>query len=344
MTLSYYIHKLPYSLIWKFLKIFRKEKKIAFYCDNEQDLEIFKNLKIDNSYYVSRNQKVKDYLKTKGISSKRWPSYPDILIMARHAHHRFPSNDIVKIGLRHGPYHFKKMIDASKYNKFDLFLMTSQEEVVLANELGISTAVSGGFPKLDSLLNDSISTEYLEKLSSDLKLDKNKKTLLFSATWNDSGMSAIERWYNRLSEISYKFNILVTVHPFTDELYKNALKKNKDITFISDSYLYPYMKLSDVLISDTSSIIAEYCPLYKPIICFKTDNAKRTAPDVSEIIDNISLKVNDFEELLSKLTDELSDPDKRKKEQKKAVKLFFDDDKPNKGEKASRIIQNFISS
>lgn len=342
MTFSYYIYKIPYSLIWKISKLFRKKQTIAFYCDNELDFEVFKNINIENSYYISRNKRVLDHLKSKGIASKIWPSYPDVVIMARHAHYRFPCNNIIKIGLRHGPYHFKKMINASKYNKFDLFLMTSEKEVEIGNKLGITSAVSGGFPKLDSLLNDSINSDSLEKLSSKLKIDKNKKTLLFSATWNNSGMSAIEKWYNRLSEISYKYNILVTVHPFTDDLYKNAIRNNEETTYIEDDDLYPYMKLSDALISDTSSIIAEYCTLYKPIICFNTDNADRTDPEVTKIIDNISLKVNDFVELTSKLTGELSDPTKRKKEQKIAVKLFFDDDKPDKGEKASKIILEYI--
>jgi CDP-glycerol glycerophosphotransferase (TagB/SpsB family) len=262
--------------------------------------------------------------------------------MARHAHYRFPCNSIVKVGLRHGPYHFKKMIDASKYNKFNLFLMTSETEVKVAKKLGIKNVVSGGFPKLDSLLDSSISSIYLDRLSKEINLDKNKKTLLFSATWDDSKMSAIDKWINKLSTLTNRFNILVTVHPFTNEGYKKILRKNFDITFIGNCDLYPYMKISDALISDTSSIIAEYCSLYKPIICFKTPDTKRTESEVQNIIESISLTDGDFDELIKNIDNELANPEKRKSEQIHAVKIFFDDDKPDKGEKTSKIIMNFL--
>jgi CDP-glycerol glycerophosphotransferase (TagB/SpsB family) len=104
------------------------------------------------------------------------------------------------------------------------------------------------------------------------------------------------------------------------------------------------MLLSDALISDTSSIIAEYCALYKPIICIATAQAERTDTEVAEIIDRISLKVKDMDELKSAIVSELAYPAKRIEAQKKAVKIFFDDDKPDKSIKISNLISKFLSS
>ena len=344
MTFSYYLIKPFYCMMWNLKNSGRNRARTAFYCDKELDYEIFRNIRIEDSYYIARNARIKEFLSKKGIASERWPSFPGIVIMARHALHRFPCGSIRKIGLRHGPYHFKKMIDASKYNAFDLFLFTSENEAGLAKALGIGNAVSGGFPKLDSLLNGSIDDSILGGIREELKLDPGKKTLLFSSTWNDSGMSSVEKWYERLGELAERYNIIATVHPFTGCKYKDILRRNANISFVGDNDLYIYMKLSDALISDTSSIIAEYCALYRPIICFDTSEAKRTDPEVRGIIEEISLKVRDFDELKEKVGSELEQPRKRIEAQRRAVGIFFDDDKPDKGLKASRIITRYISS
>ena len=342
MTFSYYLIKPFYCAMWRLKNPGGTNAGTAFYCDKELDYEIFRNISIEGSYYIARNARISKYLSEKGIASERWPSYPGIVIMARHALHRFPCGRIRKIGLRHGPYHFKKMIDASKYNAFDLFLFTSENEARLAKELGIRCAVPGGFPKLDTLLDGSIDDALLDRIRKDLKLDPGKKTLLFSSTWNESGMSSVEKWYARLGELAGRFNIIATVHPFTGCKYKDILRRNANIRFIGDDGLYVYMRLSDALISDTSSIIAEYCALYRPIICFDTPEAKRTDPEVRRIIDEISLKVRDFDELKDKVGAELEDPGKRIEAQRRAVGIFFDDDRPDKGRKASRIIEEYI--
>jgi hypothetical protein len=63
---------------------------------------------------------------------------------------------------------------------------------------------------------------------------------------------------------------------------------------------------------------------------------------VRSIIEEISLKVRDFDELKEKVGSELEQPRKRIEAQRRAVGIFFDDDKPDKGLKASRIITRYI--
>ena len=342
MILSYYILKYPYILACYLIKLFRGKKQIVFYCDNELDYEICRNIDIPGIEYVARNRKIADKLKSHVTKVRTWPVFPDAVIMARHALHRFPCGSITRIGLRHGPYHFKKMIDPSRYNAFDLFLMTSAHEVEKARRCGITNSVDGGFPKLDSLLDGSIDSSTLQKLKNRLNLDPEKKTLLFSATWNNSGMSAVNLWYDKLDQLTDKYNILATVHPFTSRKIIEIIKSTENVHYIENVSLYPFMLLSDLLISDTSSIIAEYCPLDRPIICFNTGISKRTEPEVTGIINDLTHKIGDFNELAGRLDSIFDNPANLSDARKRALEIFFGDSIGNHCRKSTLLISGFL--
>jgi len=220
--------------------------------------------------------------------------------------------------------------------------MTSETEVKTAKNVGINNTVSGGFPKLDSLTDGSIKGTDIKALRTKIGMNNGKKTLLFSSTWKGSGMSALDKWIDRLEELKNEYNILVTIHPLSDKNDRKKLQNTENIYFIEENFIYPYMIMSDALISDTSSIIAEYCVLYKPVIVFDTPDAGRTDPEVSELINKLSYKINGFDDLLNLLPEVWNEPHSRINEQKNAVKIFFDDDSPGKGKRSSDIINTFL--
>lgn len=323
--LSYYLLTIPYTFVWTVLRFFRKEKQIHFYCDCYLDYVIFENVRthLPELTIIAKNKQVKNELSSHGITSKVWPSFPDTLIMTRHAFHKFPCRKIVKLGLNHGAYHFKDFIRAEKFNVFDTFLFTSEYEVQEAREFGITSAQSGGFPKLDSFWFAD-TDQKVEELKNKLNFNNNKPNILFTATWDGSGMSAVHKWYDKLEELTDDFNIMVSLHSFTNKTYVSTIKNTKGVIFIENPKNYLYLKLADIMIGDTSSIIAEYCTLDKPMITFSVKESKRLTANIVKLIREVSYQINDYSDLKDKIRHALSHPDEKSEIRKKYTEIMFD--------------------
>ncbi len=341
--LSYYLLTIPYSAVWQIKRAIRKEKQTIFYCDCALDYVIFENVrsylpKID---IVAKNKKVQDELKKYGVESILWPVFPDAVIMARHAFHKFPSGRILKLGLNHGAYHFKDFISSKKYNVFDLFLFTSEYEVKEAEERGITCGQSGGYPKLDSFwFNDT--EEKVKNLKQNLRFNNGKPNILFSATWENSGMSALGHWYNKLSDLTNDFNVMVTLHPFTGKKYKEIIKETPGIHFIEDAKNYLYLKLADLMVCDTSSIIAEFCSLDKPMVSFSVRESKRLTPNIVRLIKEVTYQIDNYSELRKTIEYALANPFEKSYQRQKYNKIMFDDFDKRHGEKAASKIKVFL--
>lgn len=337
MVFSEFLLKIPYTIAWHTLKILKKTSGTVFYCKNYQDYVILKNLikKFDNITIITEDTELNKQLKLEGYEVKSLPVFPDNVIMARHANHKFPCSAIKKIGLRHGVYHFKNFISPIKYNVFDLFLFTSESEVLEAKEIGITCGTYGGYPKIDDFNEDC----------SDLrnKFD-DRPIILFSATYTKSQLSAIDRWYDKLDKLKDKYNILVTIHPFNDKKYSDKLKSIDGVTFLENENLIPYMKISDILISDTSSIIGEYVYQIKPIITFKIPLIKRLGTYVYKMLPEISYQIDEFEELESTIDKIISDGvDEVKLNKMEEFKSHILGDSENHTETAYSVINNFLN-
>ncbi len=344
MKVFEYLIRYPYQIAWKIAKIFFHKKQIDFYCTGRVDYICFKNIHqiMPSVRIVTKNNKVKKELKSLGIDSVIYPTFPDIVIMAFHATGRFPVRKIKKIGIRHGAYHFKDFIASKKYNEFDKFLMTSQREVELAKAKGIVSAKAVGFPKIDEMFNGEITDSQLSQLKKSLNLDSSKPTILFTATWNKNEYSAIDKWIDRLSEITSEYNILVTVHEWTTSEKKQILENTKNIYFIKVKNILPFLMIADVMIADISSIIAEFNSLNKPIISFRILEMKRFTQEISEMLNEISYRINTFEELKINLKIALKNPAEHSKKRKKYNKIMFDKLDGKATERAVAEINEYI--
>lgn len=348
MVLSSYIIKLPYSLFWTLSHVFRKTPQVAAYCADVLDYVIMKpaldNLKDINITFIAKNSKVKKKLDKIGIHASRWPAFPDVVLMARHALHKFPDKRIVKVGFRHGAYHFKEFIKASYYNAFDIYYFTSKNELQQASTLGIRSGRAVGFPKLDPAFDGSITGNDHRELRKKLKLDENKVTVIFSATWDGSGMSALGHWAYRVSELASQYNILITLHHSVSEKYVNHLKSIENIHLIDDKNILPYLMISDMLVGDMSSIIAEFCALDKPIITFKTQTGRRANKEIFELIPKISFQIESFEQLPSAIENARSNPEMHKESRRLYNRVFFDELDGKAGFRAAEIIKKEVLS
>ncbi len=319
MNFSKYIIYYPYLLAWYSSKLFKKKKNVDFYCGNIVDyicikkvIEHFPEMRI-----VAKNRKIKKSLSEYGVKSIVYPTYPDIVVMCRHSARKFPLKSIAKIGLRHGPYHFKNFINSKYYNEFDNYLFTSEYENQIAKKLGINNGLGVGYPKIDDAFDGTIKDSELEKLKSELKIDKRKATLIFTATWNKTTYSAVNLWYNRLDELKDKYNILVTVHDWTTSDVKSRIKETSGITFIEDKEVLPYLMIADILIGDISSIIAEFCALDKAMITFRVEEGKRISQEITDMLESMTYRVDSFEELIPVIEEAIQDKGAKHRKQRK---------------------------
>jgi CDP-Glycerol:Poly(glycerophosphate) glycerophosphotransferase len=299
MVFSYYLLKYPYSLGWKLCQWLKKDKYFAAYCGDVLDYHIMEPVLkyLPELRIISKNRQVQSELTKLGVKSVRLPAFPQGVLMCRLAGHKFPAAGMPKIGMRHGPFHFKALSGKESYLLFDHFLFTSEPEVKLAAKAGITNGLGIGYPKLDKAFDGSISKTTLNDLHQELGLSDKKRTLLFTATWEGSGMSAVQKWYDRLSELTGAYNVLVSLHPWISERYREKVRNTPGVHFIESYDTTSYIMLSDICLGDTSSILGECLALDKPLITFKVNNSGRMVDYVVEMLEQISIRIDSFEEI-----------------------------------------------
>lgn len=341
MIPSYYILKGPYCLLWRLAGRMGRRPAVAAFCAVPMDVALLRPVlkHLPAMPVVVKNRRTARYARSLGMTVRFWPVFPDAVIMCRHAAHLFPCESIVRIGFRHGAYTFKAFAGAKYYNAFDAYFLTGREELERAVRHGIRSARAVGFPKLDPAFDGTWTPEKLEPLRRKLALDPDKSTVIFTATWDRSGMSAVDRWARSLLPLTDRYNILATVHPWTSGRYVRAIRRTKGVRFIEDPDTLPYLLLADALVGDSSSIIAEFCGLDKPMVTFRVPSSRRSVPHVREMLDRISLRVDSAEELPAAIAAALGNPGKLRPARAEAARHMFDSLDGKAGLRAAEIIK-----
>lgn len=129
-----------------------------------------------------------------------------------------------------------------------------------------------GFPRNDILVNASKENETIRELKKKLNIPEDKKVLLYAPTFRNTSGFKLELDLEKMKEnLSDDYVLLVRLHYF--------VSKNLDLDGVSDFVInvcdYPDVQelllLTDVLISDYSSIMFDYANLNKPIVLFTYD-------------------------------------------------------------------------
>lgn len=344
MVLSYYIYKYPYILFWHLRNFGKKEKRIAFYCADPLDYEMFFPIQkhLPKIEIIAKNVKTKKYLKEKKIKYTGMPSFPNVVIMARHTPYKFPVSKIVKIGFDHGLYQFKRWTSPKNYNGFNVYFVSSDSQVQTAKKLGINSVKAIGYPKLDRAFNGEIDDNYLLNIRNAQGLNPQKPTILFSTTWDVANLSAIEKWIDKIETLSDDYNIIVTVHTWTKQKHKEKLRAYKNVVFIEEMDATPFLMLADIMVGDYSSIIGEFCALDKPIITFKVPESDRTIPEIIKMIANISTQITSFDQLKTEIIKCLENPKELSTNRQNANKIMFKALDGLAGKRAADIINTYI--
>lgn len=164
------------------------------------------------------------------------------------------------------------------FSNIDFFCYESEfqkQHCIAAFNTREEAMIPTGYPRNDELYR--VTREEVERLKNKLGLPGDKKIILYAPTWRDSTDNGktcaikppidVKYWAERLND---QYIVLFRTHAYT-----NSLLGVEFNDFIRDFSSYPSVndlfKVSDILISDYSSCISDFCILERPIVCFAYD-------------------------------------------------------------------------
>jgi CDP-glycerol glycerophosphotransferase (TagB/SpsB family) len=188
----------------------------------------------------------------------------------------------LKVQLFHG-LGVEKAVHYKIRHFFDVYLTSgpyvSERFRKLQDKYGYFLIRETGWPKIDYILNYQA-----ENIRIKLGIPENKRIILYAPTFSTQHESATsltdiipqimkdsEFWICKFHEL---------MDPVLIKEYQ-ALDKSKALVLV-DAEITPYLHASDVLISDTSSVIYEFMVLDKPIITFRTQARPDKGIDIEE--------------------------------------------------------------
>ncbi|OFX22147.1 MAG: CDP-glycerol--glycerophosphate glycerophosphotransferase [Bacteroidetes bacterium GWA2_31_9b] len=161
---------------------------------------------------------------------------------------------------------------------FDLYLTQgpyfTDRFIQLAKKFKDFEVIETGWSKLDSLFNqkDSFTKEKDQLLSE----SGTEKIILYAPTFSPSLTSAIELKNEILKIADEKKLVLIKFHDLMNKKivdeYKVLIKNNSNIRIVEDNNITKYLILSDLMISDTSSVVYEFLLLNKPVITYRSNS------------------------------------------------------------------------
>ena len=218
-----------------------------------------------------------------------------------------------------------------------------------------------GHPRCDNLLDKNYTDKAHTKKSIlkrfNYEIHGNEKFILYSPTWRPKQNSftfplskidnfnflEFDSWLNE-NDIYF----LISVHPSELGNLKDFSNCN-NIRYLPQDPLIDITQLLpeiDLLITDYSSISADYMLMNRPVIYVMPDydyyfNENGLLEDIRLSLPGIEVK-NMFE-LKSSIIRSLKDPHKMQSERKGYLKKYYDIDNPNSCEKISIFIESLIS-
>ena len=236
----------------------------------KEEIGIFNQICNDNNILTFANNNEEDRIQT--IINKKF----DIIIVGNVGNiEKIATDNTLTVMVYHG-IGLKQTYYNDIVERIDIRAVESKERFDILSNQGHTNLVLNGYTKCDPLIKDDDATK---DLLMSIGLDKSKKTILYAPSFYPS---SIEKIYPELQYFSNEFNLIIKLHNFSwfqkRYQYQSEMMKNLDIRSNNlylakpnDIDVIPFMKVSDLLISDISSTIFEFLPLDRPIImaeCF----------------------------------------------------------------------------
>jgi len=154
---------------------------------------------------------------------------------------------------------------------FDLYCthgpLTTAPFQDLARRHGYFHVIETGWPKVDVLFQHQTPPQNTSRPPG------RKPMILYAPTFSPSLTSApaLRQAIETLSH-SGRFHWMIKFHPLMDPRLVDAYRSlaNPHLTIIDDHDIVPWLHAADVLLTDTSSVVAEFLLLDKPAVTFRT--------------------------------------------------------------------------
>jgi hypothetical protein len=125
--------------------------------------------------------------------------------------------------------------------------------------------------------------------------------------------------------------VLIKLHGTTDVFFKNALEqlaaRTDGLFYIIEADTTPYMKASDLMITDVSSVMFEYTALDKPIVLVDNPHQEEyvnyNMEDVEYFWRDIGARISKVEELLPCVQEELANPNQYQSQRNRCAEAMF---------------------
>lgn len=165
-----------------------------------------------------------------------------------------------------------------KTSKYDVMYAQSKYDIdIFSNAFNLPKNIFAlvGLPRNDELFN--VDENEIQELRKKLKIPNNKKVILYAPTFREYSRDKngcliappidLNKWKSKLSE---NYIVLFRAHYEINNVL--GIKNDSFIYNVSDyDNLNELMKISDILISDYSSIIFDYSILKRPIYSYAYD-------------------------------------------------------------------------
>lgn len=208
--------------------------------------------------------------------------------------HDEPLKRIKKLGWDGNHIYVEHGLGAMKYYTYKYSFFHSADLLFYPGEIfkkkmnainpKFNNGLLGGYPRMDELYNQEIDKS---ALCLKYNLNPNEPIILFAPSWGgkyskDSGINNIKYFKNVT-------NLIVVPHPAD---YKIARRYNAIIPQKNEN-INQFIQLSDIVISEVSSVLAEACLLNKPVIqiildqypgCFPEKDKRAEKPWISKSI------------------------------------------------------------
>ncbi len=187
------------------------------------------------------------------------------------------------IFIGHGTGDKKYGSTAANLEGYDYHFIAGPKHLAKLQDVGVDIPeeklIKIGNPRFDDYINGKIDREKeLDRLG---VVDRSRKNVLYAPTWRWGGGTFKNYVYRFCEQITQKYNLIIRPHHH-DRRYLPRLKLWAKLSGIRHVYFsnptalvksdtMNDFKVSDILISDTSSILYEYLITRQPIIVIRTD-------------------------------------------------------------------------
>jgi CDP-glycerol glycerophosphotransferase (TagB/SpsB family) len=206
------------------------------------------------------------------------------IVQVWHAAGAFKKFGYSTIGKEFGPSleYLKYVKIHSNYSK----VLVSSDEVVPyyaeAFQTPESRVIPIGLPRTDFFFNQNNHDLINNKFYNDYPNIKNKKIILYAPTYRgkSNGQKAINVSINFMDlkeKLSDEYVVIIHLHPYISESIKIESELADFVYDFGEKYtIEELLLLSDILITDYSSVIFDFCLLNRPIAFFADDLADYT--------------------------------------------------------------------